>query len=113
MADGKLKLAPRNNPVNAGCIPNSIFGIKKPIINRSMKAALIASFLLRLFSYLSGIITKTSIIPKTKPHIVPKIILFILFLYFSKFDLFLQNDKQKSGNYRHDASKDKWRANAN
>gem|GEM_PF-2863647 len=34
-------------------------------------------------------------------------------LYFSKFYLFFQNNKQKSRNYRQDTSKNKWRANTN
>jgi len=36
-----------------------------------------------------------------------------ILLYFSKFYLFFQHNKQKGGNHRHDTAKDKWRANTN
>jgi hypothetical protein len=49
-------------------------------MNLSRKAAPIASILLRLSSYLSGIMTSTSTTPKTRPQIAPRMILFIVLL---------------------------------
>lgn len=74
IAEGRLKNIPKISPVNNGFMPKLTFGMRKPIIKRSTKAALKASHFFRLLSKLMGIIIKTATIPKTKPQIIPKVI---------------------------------------